>query len=78
MLYLQIEDNGIGRVAAAKINKNGLDQHKSHGLKVTEERLQILNQVYHVQASVFIIDLLSDNNNPAGTQVTLRMKIKRS
>jgi len=78
MLYLQIEDNGIGRVASSNMNKNGLTSHKSHGLKVTGERLQILNQVYNVDASVNIIDLLFDDHQSAGTQVTLRMKIKRS
>jgi LytS/YehU family sensor histidine kinase len=78
MLYLQIEDNGIGRVASAKTNKNGLTSHKSHGLKVTEERLQILNQIYNVEASVHIIDVLLGDFQSGGTQVILQMKIKRS
>ena len=61
-----------------KLNKNALSSHKSHGLKVTEERLQILNQIYNVDASVDIIDLMMTDHQPGGTQVTLRMKIKRS
>ena len=77
-LCLQIEDNGIGREASAKINKNALSSHKSHGLKVTEERLQILNQIYNVGASVEILDLVMSDHQPGGTQVTLRMQIKRS
>lgn len=78
MIFLQIEDNGVGREAAARINKNALTSHKSHGIKVTEERLQILNQVYNVGASVEIADLVMSDNKPGGTQVTLKMKIKRS
>ena len=78
MLYLRIEDNGIGRDASSKINRSSLSSHKSHGLKVTEERLQILNQVYNVDASVELVDLLTEDHQPEGTQVTLRMKIKRS
>jgi LytS/YehU family sensor histidine kinase len=78
MLYLQIEDNGIGREASAKVGKNTLSSHKSHGLKVTEERLQILNQVYNVDASVKIVDLLTGDRQAGGTQITLRMKIKKS
>ena len=77
-LCLQIEDNGIGREASLKMNKNALASHKSHGLKVTDERLQILNQIYNVEASVKILDLSMSDNQPGGTQVTLRMKIKRS
>ena len=78
MLYLQIEDNGIGREAATKVGNNALTSHKSHGLKVTEERLQILNQVYNVDASVKILDLITPDHRPGGTQVTLRMKTKTS
>ena len=77
-LYLQIEDNGIGREASSILNKNALASHKSHGIKVTEERLQILNQVYNVEASVKIMDLAMSDSQPGGTQVTLRLKIKRS
>ena len=78
IIFLQIEDNGIGREASAKMNKNGLSSHKSHGLKVTEERLQILNQVYGVDASVQINDLVMADSQVGGTQVTLQMKIKRT
>ena len=78
MLCLQIEDNGIGREASSKLNKSSLSSHKSHGLKVTEERLQILNQVYNVDASMKVVDLLGKDHHPEGTRVTLRMKIKRS
>jgi two-component system, LytTR family, sensor kinase len=77
MICLQIKDNGVGREASGNTNKNALSSHKSHGLKVTEERLQILNQIYNVDASVHIVDLRNDEE-PNGTEVTLRMKIKRS
>lgn len=78
ILWLRIKDNGIGRDASSKMNKSSLSSHKSHGLKVTEERLQILNQVYNVDASVEVVDLFGHEHQPEGTQVTLRMKIKRS
>jgi LytS/YehU family sensor histidine kinase len=78
MLYLRIEDNGIGREASSKLNRSSLSSHKSHGLKVTEERLQILNQVYNVDASMEVVDLFGRDGQPEGTRVTLRMKIKRS
>ena len=75
---IEVEDNGIGREAYAKAGNNALTSHKSHGLKVTEERFQILNQVYNVDASVKILDLVTPDHRPAGTQVTLRMKTKMS
>ena len=78
ILCLRIKDNGIGREASSNLNKGSLSSHKSHGLKVTEERLQILNQVYNVDAAVEVLDLLSNDQQPEGTQVTLRMKMKRS
>jgi two-component system LytT family sensor kinase len=76
-LIMHIHDNGIGRKAAAALSKKELTAHKSHGMQITEERLQIVNQVYHVDALVQISDLYDTAGQPAGTTVTLTMKLKQ-
>ncbi|AYQ30684.1 histidine kinase [Runella sp. SP2] len=38
-LFCQIEDNGIGREASAKLNEHYQDHHKSMGMNVTFERI---------------------------------------
>ena len=38
-----IEDNGIGREKSMEFKKNRVQQHKSMGMSITQERLDILN-----------------------------------
>ena len=66
-LNIKIEDDGIGRQAAARKKKETL--HKSHGLDITLERLQMSD----ARNKVELIDLYDDNNAPAGTLVKLKI-----
>ncbi len=65
-----IEDNGIGRKAAAKINN---DNHTRKGIAVAEERLKTHNAHQGLQYKVWIDDIKDDNKNAAGTRVVLRL-----
>lgn len=76
-LVIHIHDNGIGRGASAALYKKRLTDHKSHGMQITEERLQIVNEVYHVDAIVQISDLYDAAGQAAGTTVILTMKLKQ-
>lgn len=67
-LIFEIEDDGIGREAAMKIKQQNSLSHKSMGIKLTEERLRLINQQYH--ASFSIDDLMKDNI-PCGTKVKI-------
>jgi two-component system LytT family sensor kinase len=77
-LIMDINDNGIGRVASETLQRSGLTAHKTHGIKVTQERLDIVNEVYNAGALVQISDLYNDAGQAAGTHVTLTMKLKQS
>jgi len=66
-LYIKIEDNGIGRKATTYKNKETL--HKSHGLAITLERLQMNDPRNKVE----ITDLYHENNEPTGTLVQLKI-----
>ena len=72
---MKIEDNGIGRVAAAQMQA---PVHKSYGIKITEERLQIVNEIYNADAKIDIEDLYNTDQLAAGTRVTLTIKIKNA
>jgi hypothetical protein len=63
-----IEDNGIGRSKAALLKEQQVIQHHSMGMKVTEDRLRILNQLNLERPSVNIIDLFTETNEPCGTR----------
>ncbi len=68
-----IEDNGAGR----KPNEEN-SQHESLSIKVTEERLRIVNSLYKNKKSDFeVIDLTDKDGYPAGTRVRLRIPIEK-
>ncbi len=76
-LQCVITDNGIGRSAAEKIkqqnSKNNI--HKSKGLGLVYERLQVLQLQYQQSFTVEVTDVLSSNGQVEGTQVLLNIYI---
>jgi PAS domain S-box-containing protein len=71
-LLIEIEDNGIGREEAMKLKDRFVPSHKSMGIKLTEERLKLINQNH--QTAFEIIDL-KDENGPAGTRVKITINL---
>jgi sensor histidine kinase YesM len=72
ILICTISDNGIGRMKSAEIKHMGaLKEHRSLGMRITEERLKILNEIHASQLSVEVRDLIDEQGRPAGTQVQL-------
>ncbi|WP_128546394.1 histidine kinase [Larkinella soli] len=76
-LVIRITDNGIGREASVRYQTNGLTAHKSHGSRITHERLQIVNKIYGVDAHIDVTDLVDPSGAPAGTCVMFTMKLKQ-
>lgn len=70
-VIVEIEDNGIGRKAAAELKPLNLNRHKSMGTALTEERLKLINA--DNATSVEIIDL-ENEYSPAGTRVSVRIR----
>ena len=66
-----IEDNGIGREASAKLKSKSGSKRKSFGMKITSDRLEMLNKLAGTDASVQIFDLKDDDGSASGTRVEL-------
>ena len=74
IMLCTIEDNGIGRKKAGEIKRgNGSKKHRSLGMQVTKERLDILSEKYGVDASFEIIDLKDGEGKALGTKALLRI-----
>ena len=73
ILIITIQDNGIGREASKKIKEQRLNTHKSHGLQVIKERVEILQNLYHLQIDIETIDLQGDDIQ--GTKVIIRIPL---
>jgi ligand-binding sensor domain-containing protein/two-component sensor histidine kinase len=67
-LLITIEDDGIGRQAAAAIKQEQI-KHKSYGIDITINRLQLLNN----NNSVTFTDLYDENNMATGTKVIIQL-----
>ncbi len=67
-LRIKIEDNGIGRKAAA-INKTPL--HDSKGTKIVRSRLKLAGEQFKVKTKFQIIDRYQADGTPDGTTVEL-------
>jgi LytS/YehU family sensor histidine kinase len=73
-LICSITDNGIGRKAAAEL-KTFHEKKKSLGLKITHERLAVINEDKEDKAFFEFEDLYDDQGNAAGTRVILKISI---
>ena len=68
-LIFEIEDNGIGREEAMKLRKLSFPSHKSMGIMLTEERLNLINQ--HRNAGLEIIDIKTEKGNGTKVRITI-------
>jgi sensor histidine kinase YesM len=75
-LYIEIEDNGVGRDEAKRLKSKTATLQKSHGMKITAERMDIVNKVYNVNAGVIITDLKDTDQKQNGTRVLITLKYK--
>jgi PAS domain S-box-containing protein len=71
-LYVEIEDDGIGREAAMKLRDLNFPKHKSVGIQLTEERLKLINAQHNVS---FEVHDLEHGGNTIGTRVKIRINL---
>ena len=72
-LYIRITDNGIGRKKAAEISSKSATKHKSMGLRITKDRIAMLEKTNGSESPVKIIDLENEDGSAAGTEVIIKM-----
>jgi ligand-binding sensor domain-containing protein len=71
-IKISIIDNGIGRKASLDLNSiQPKAKHKSLGMKITKERVRIINAMHQSNLNVNITDLYDINNCAIGTQVDI-------
>lgn len=73
-LQIDIIDDGIGRQKASAIKSKTATKRKSYGMRITKERMKLLEQLEGKGGSIEVIDLIDENKNPLGTQVSILFK----
>lgn len=72
-LCCTIEDNGIGRKKAVEISANRKIEHKSIGMSITKERLDLMS---NAAVNVNIIDIVNSKGVEIGTKVIVKIPYK--
>ncbi|CAN5286434.1 hypothetical protein BH11BAC5_BH11BAC5_41470 [soil metagenome] len=75
VLHIEISDDGIGREMAKEHKSKSATRQKSFGLKMTSERLEAINHIYHTKTEVKIVDLVDADGNAAGTKVIIEIPL---
>lgn len=75
VLQCVIEDNGVGREKARELKSKSASTRKSLGMKLTEDRLALLNKTSEASASVAVEDLLGEEGEAVGTKVILTIPV---
>jgi ligand-binding sensor domain-containing protein len=74
-LTITIEDNGIGRLRAARYKTGEHIEYQSRGMSMTADRIRIINSTYGCDIRVEISDLEDEWRKPAGTRVIMRFPL---
>ena len=69
-----VEDDGIGRKEAKKRSAEGALQKESHGMAITEKRIELFNREHEIEAAVIVDDLEKDGV-ATGTRVTIPLAL---
>ena len=71
-LKCTITDNGVGRKKSAELEAWKGKKHQSMATEITNERLQLLNNINSIKGyQVIIIDLENENKDSLGTKVEI-------
>jgi signal transduction histidine kinase len=75
LLRVIIADNGIGRKAAEDLKSKSATKQKSLGLKMTTDRIELINQRFQNHTQVQIIDLEDTEGVALGTKIIVEIPI---
>ena len=77
MLRCIVEDNGAGRGTPPIAEENN-KKRKSLGLKIMQERLNVINQLKKAKAAVHIFDLKDAENKYGGLRIELLLPLQQA
>lgn len=75
-LKIIVTDNGVGRAKSAELKSKSATAHKSFGMSITYERIELINQMYKTNISVTVNDLYNEQGMAQGTEVVIDIPIE--
>jgi len=74
-LFIRISDDGVGRKQSAAFGSKNTTLHKSMGLRITADRIAMVQRSSMKESSVIINDMMNPDGTPAGTEVTIKIPV---
>ena len=74
LLYCKITDDGVGRRKASELKSKQASTHKSMGMQITANRIEMI-QGGREDTAVVVRDLVLPDGTPGGTEVTLKIPL---
>jgi sensor histidine kinase YesM len=75
VLYCKIVDDGIGREKAKELKSKSASTHKSMGMRITADRIAMLQQKKQIDTTIKITDLVLPDGSAGGTEVLLKIPV---
>jgi hypothetical protein len=73
LILVEIIDNGIGREAAAAFRNKDM-HHRSFGMEITRDRLEVLRKAHNLDIRFEVMDCKNERSEPTGTRVVLYIR----
>lgn len=71
-----VEDNGIGRTAAAHLRQQHKPGHISRGMEIVDERLKTFSEAENIKVTIQIEDKISGDGTAEGTRVNIEILLQ--
>ena len=75
MLCCRLTDDGIGRKKAGELKSKSAYSYKSMGMRITADRIAMLQQQSQVKSSIQVTDPMLPNGAVGGTEVLIKMPL---
>ena len=75
VLFMEVEDNGIGRKRAGEIARLQDKEHQSMAIEITRRRIEVINKQSGRDIRFEIKDLYDDNKTATGTKVIFEIPV---
>jgi tetratricopeptide (TPR) repeat protein len=74
-LFCEVDDNGIGIEASRKMKEQMFIKHQSHGMELTQKRLELVGKLSKTNYGISIINKKNEKGEPDGTMIIIKFPI---
>ncbi len=76
-ITIQVADNGVGREKASQLESSERKAHRSMGLNLVRDRMEVINALENDKLALYISDLINPDGQKAGTMVEIQILSNR-